>query len=66
MWLLLIIVLSSEPPFRHKGSVQNFYLTKIECEKELSGAMKALFLKDTQITGSCTFRDYLTPNPTFQ
>lgn len=65
MWLLLIIVLSSEPPYRHKGSVQNFYLTQAECEKELAGAMKALFLKNTQISGSCTFRDYITPNSTF-
>jgi len=65
MWLLLIIVLSSEPPYRHKGSVQNFYLSKAECEKELSAAVKALFLKDTQVTGSCTFRDYITPNSTF-
>ena len=65
MWLLLIIVLSSEPPYRHKGSVQNFYTTESECRKELTKAMQAIFLKDTQVTGSCTFRDYITPNKTF-
>jgi hypothetical protein len=65
MWVLLIIVLSSEPPYRHKGSVNNFYLTESECRKELTKAMQALYLKDTQISGNCTFKDYLTPNKTF-
>lgn len=66
MWLLLIIVLSSEPPYRHKGSVQNFYTSEAECKRELEGAMRALYLKQTQVTGSCSFRDYLTPNKTFE
>jgi len=65
MWLLLIIVLSSEPPYRHKGSVQNFYISESECQKELTKAMQALYLKNTQVTGSCSFRDYITPNKTF-
>ena len=49
-----------------KGSVNNFYLTEAECKKELTKAMQALFLKDTQISGHCTFKDYLTPNKTFE
>lgn len=65
MWLLLIIVLSSEPPYRHKGSVQNFYTSEAECKKELAIAIQALHLKNTQVTGNCSFRDYLTPNKTF-
>lgn len=65
MWLLLIIVLSSEPPYRHKGSVQNFYTSEAECQKELTVTIQALNLKNTKVTGSCSFRDYLTPNKTF-
>lgn len=65
MWLLLIIVLSSEPPHKHKGSVQNFYTSEAECQKELAIAIQALNLKNTQVQGSCSFRDYLTPNKTF-
>lgn len=65
MWLLLIIILGSEPPYRHRGSVQNFYITESECRTELATSMKALHLKGTQVSGSCEFRDYLTPNRTF-
>ena len=65
MWLLLIIVLSSELPHKHKGSIQNFYVSESECRFELDAALKALQLKNSQISGSCTFRDYLTPNRTF-
>lgn len=65
MWLLLIIVISSEPPYRHKGAVQNFYISEAECRSELAAAMQALHLKNTQLTGSCEFRDYLTPKRTF-
>jgi hypothetical protein len=65
MWLLLIIVLGSEPPYNHRGSVQNFYKSESECRKELADAVNALYLKGTQVTGSCEFRDYLTPNRTF-
>ena len=66
MWLLLIIVLSSEPPYNHRGSVQNFYVSETECRTELATAMKSLFLKGTQISGSCEFREYLTPRRTFE
>ena len=65
MWLLLIVILNSEPPYKHKGSVQNFYTSESECRSELAAAMKALTLKETRLTGTCTFRDYLTPNRTF-
>lgn len=65
MWLLLIIVLSAESPHNHRGSIQNFYTSEAECKTELAAAMKALYLKGTQVTGSCTYRDYLTPNRTF-
>jgi hypothetical protein len=65
MWLLLIVVLSSEPPHKHKGSVQNFYVSESECRSELAAALKSLQLKNSQSSGSCTFRDYLTPNRTF-
>ena len=65
MWLLLIIVLSSEPPYRHKGAIQNFYMTESECRTELAAAIKGLNLKNTQLTGTCEFRDYLTPKQTF-
>ena len=65
MWLLLIIVLSSEPPYNHRGSVQNFYISESECRTELSKATQALYLKGTQVSGSCEFREYLTPKRTF-
>lgn len=65
MWLLLIIVLSAEPPYNHRGSVQNFYITETECKAELTKALNALYLKGTQVTGSCEFREYLTPKRTF-
>ena len=65
MWLLLIIILGSEPPYNHRGSVQNFYISELECRAELSSAVKALHLKDTQVSGSCEFREYLTPKRTF-
>lgn len=65
MWLLLIIVLGAEPPYGHRGSVQNFYTSEQQCRAELSKAMSALFLTGTQLTGSCEFRSYLTPNKTF-
>jgi hypothetical protein len=65
MWLLLIIVLSSESPYNHRGSVQNFYISENECRTELSKAVQALYLKGTQVTGSCEFREYLTPKRTF-
>ena len=65
MWLLLIIILGSEPPHKHRGAVQNFYISEFECKTELAAAIQALNLKGTQVSGSCEFRDYLTPNPTF-
>lgn len=65
MWLLLIIVLSSDPPHNHKGAVHNYYASEAECKTELAAAMKALYLKNTQVTGSCEFREYLTPKRTF-
>lgn len=65
MWLLLIIVLSSEPPYNHRGTVQNFYISETECRSELVRAMKSLYLTGTQISGSCEFREYLTPQRTF-
>ena len=65
MWLLLIVVLSTETPQKHKGSVQNFYVTESECRSELDIALKALQLKNSRASGTCTFRDYLTPNRTF-
>jgi hypothetical protein len=65
MWLLLIIVLGSEPPYKHRGSVQNFYTTESECRTDLAAALQALQLKGTKVSGSCEFRDYLTPNRTF-
>ena len=65
MWLLLIIVLSLETPQKHKGSIQNFYTSEAECRSELDAATKALQLKNSQVSGTCTFRDYLTPNRTF-
>jgi hypothetical protein len=65
MWLLLIIVLSTETPQKHKGSVQNFYTSESECRSELDASVKALQLKNSQVSGTCTFRDYLTPNRTF-
>lgn len=57
--------MSSEPPYRHKGSVYNFYINEAECKEQLANAMKSLYLRNTQISGSCTFKDYLTPNSTF-
>lgn len=65
MWLLLIIVLSTETPQKHKGSIQNFYTLESECRFELETALKSLQLKNSQVSGTCTFRDYLTPNRTF-
>ncbi len=66
MWVLLIIVLSSEPPYRHKGAVHNFYTSEAECKQQLGTVMKALYeLKNTQISGDCTFKDYITPKKTF-
>lgn len=65
MWLLLIVVLSVETPQKHKGSIQNFYISESECRAELDAALKALQLKNSQVSGTCTFRDYLTPNRTF-
>jgi hypothetical protein len=64
MWLLLIIVLGSEPPHKHRGSIQNFYTSESECKTDLA-AVQALQLKGTKVSGSCEFRDYLTPNRTF-
>jgi hypothetical protein len=65
MWVLLIIVLSLDPSPKHKGSVMNFYTTEAECQEQLAMAMKALNLKDSKVTGNCTFKDYITPNKTF-
>lgn len=65
MWLLLIIVLGSEPPYGHRGSIQNFYTTEQQCNQELRAVIAALSLTGTQITGSCEFRSYLTPKKTF-
>ena len=65
MWLLLLIVLSSEPPHNHKGSIFNLYRTQSECIADMEKAIAALSLKGTKINASCTFKDYLTPNSTF-
>lgn len=65
MWLLLIVVLSTETPQKHKGSVQNFYVSELECRSELDAVLKSLQLKNSQVSGTCTFRDYLTPKRTF-
>ena len=65
MWILLLIVLSSEPPHKHKGSIFNLYRTEAECKADMEKAVASLSLKDTKITASCTFKDYLTPNQTF-
>ena len=43
----------------------NFYTTEAECQEQLAMAMKALNLKDSKVTGNCTFKDYITPNKTF-
>jgi hypothetical protein len=64
MWLLLIIVLGSEPPHKHRGSIQNFYTSESECRTDLA-AVQALQLKGAKVSGTCEFRDYLTPNRTF-
>jgi hypothetical protein len=64
MWLLLIIVLGSDPPHKHRGSIQNFYTSESECKMDLA-AVQALQLKGTKVSGTCEFRDYLTPNRTF-
>jgi hypothetical protein len=64
MWLLLIIVLGSDPPHKHRGSIQNFYTSESECRTDLA-AVQALQLKSTKVSGTCEFRDYLTPNRTF-
>ncbi len=65
MWLLLIIVLSAEPPYGHRGSLQNFYVSEAQCRSELALTLAALRLSGTQITGTCEFRSYLTPHKTF-
>jgi hypothetical protein len=39
--------------------------SELECRSELDAAIKALQLKNSQVSGTCTFRDYLTPNRTF-
>jgi hypothetical protein len=64
MWLLLIIVLGAEPPHKHRGSIQNFYTSESECRTDLA-AVQALQLKGIKVSGTCEFRDYLTPNRTF-
>jgi len=65
MWLLLIIVLSADAPHNHRGSVQNFYTSETECRSELAAAVQALHLKGGQVSGTCEFRQYLTPKRTF-
>jgi hypothetical protein len=65
MWLLLIIVLNSTPPHNHKGSIFNTYTTEAECENEKGRILSTLTLKNSKITASCSYKDYLTPNKTF-
>lgn len=65
MWLMLIIILGSEHPYGHRGTVQNFYTSESLCRQELAQAVTALRLTGVQVTGTCEFRSYLTPNRTF-
>jgi hypothetical protein len=59
MWLLLIVVLTSTPPHKHMGSIFNTYKTEAECTREMDAAKETLKLKNSKITASCTFKDYL-------
>ena len=56
MWLLLLIVLSSEPPHKHKGSIFNLYKTEAECVADMDRAIAALKLKGTKVNASCSFK----------
>jgi hypothetical protein len=59
MWLLLIVVLTSTPPHKHMGSIFNTYKTEAECNREMDAVKEALQLKNSKVTASCTFKDYL-------
>lgn len=56
MWMLLIVVLSSTPPHNHKGSIFNLYTTETECKQEMNRMLTSIDLKNTKITGNCTFK----------
>lgn len=59
MWLLLIIALNTEPPYKVRGSISIPYRTEAECKDEMNRVASQIKFKDTRIDASCTFRGYL-------
>lgn len=59
MWLLLIIALNTEPPYKVRGSISVPYKTESECKKALTDTVPHIKFDKTNITASCSFRGYL-------
>ena len=61
MWLLVIIALTANPPFKIRGSISVPYVTEQQCKDEMNKIVPHMNFHDTRITASCTFRGYLIP-----
>ena len=61
MWLLVIIALSSEPPYKSRGTISIPFTSQSECRKALTENVPLFKFDKTNITASCSFRGYLTP-----
>lgn len=61
MWLLVIIALSFDPPYKVRGSISIPYETQSQCLAEMNRIVPQMDFAKTRITYSCTFRGYLAP-----
>ena len=61
MWLLVIIALTANPPYKVRGSISVPYVTEQQCKEEMQKIVPHLNFSDTRINASCTFRGYLAP-----
>jgi hypothetical protein len=41
------------------GSIFNTYKTEAECNREMNAVKESLQLKNSKVTASCTFKEYL-------
>ena len=59
MWLLVIILLSHDAPYKSRGTISIPYTTQAQCLEEMNRIVPKMDFSKTRITSSCTFRGYL-------
>lgn len=60
MWLLVIILLSTTPPYKSRGAMQIPYTSESECKAALTKIVPQMDFRRSKVTASCSFRGYVT------